>query len=189
MFSTAFKQQIDMFPSKKYIPFLQFTPKLDAFQYIFTDFSRQMINAYENSIIAAVGSAFLATAIGAMAGYALVRFNYKFLWMKTSDDVAFWFVSQRMLPPVVVVFPFILMYHFAGILDSVGGLVIAYTLFNLPLAVWITRDAFRRCAARDRRERLHRRLLEVRLVLPHLDSAGDAWPGGLAADLLHLCLE
>src|SRR4051812_26583638 len=72
MFSTAFKQQIDMFPSKKYIPFLQFTPKLDAFQYIFTDFSRQMINAYENSIIAAVGSAFLATFIGAMAGYALV---------------------------------------------------------------------------------------------------------------------
>jgi multiple sugar transport system permease protein len=143
MFTTAFKQQIDMFPSKKYIPFLQFTPKLNAFEYLFTDFYRQMVNAFSNSLIAALGSSILATLIGAMAGYALIRFSYKFLWMRGSDDFAFWFVSQRMLPPVAVVFPFLLMYRFIGLLDTAIGLLIAYTLFNLPLAVWIMRDAFR----------------------------------------------
>ncbi len=143
MFTTAFKTQIDMFPSKKYIPFLQYTPKLNAFEYLFTDFYRQIVNAFTNSLIAAAGSAVLATLIGAMAGYALIRFSYKFLWLRGSDDFAFWFVSQRMLPPVAVVFPFLLMYRFIGLLDTAIGLMIAYTLFNLPLAVWIMRDAFR----------------------------------------------
>ena len=48
-----------------------------------------------------------------------------------------------MLPPVVIVFPFLMMYRFLGLLDNPWSLALAYTLFNLPLAVWIMRDAFR----------------------------------------------
>ena len=48
-----------------------------------------------------------------------------------------------MLPPVVIIFPFLMMYRFLGLLDNPWSLALAYTLFNLPLAVWIMRDAFR----------------------------------------------
>ncbi len=142
MVTMAFKQQLDLFPRRLVIPWLQFTPKLDAFQYILTDFWPQITNAFTNSLIAAGGSAILATFFGAMAGYGLVRFRYRFGFWR-NDDIAFWFVSQRMLPPVVVVYPFLIMYRFAGLIDNVIGLVIAYTLFSLPITVWILRDAFR----------------------------------------------
>src|SRR4051812_17709158 len=142
MVTTAFKQQVDMTPVRLWIPWVQYTPKLDAFRYIYYDFWPQVSNAFTNSLIAAGGSAIAATLIGAFAGYGLVRFGYKFAWMR-NDDLAFWFVSQRMLPPVVVVYPFLIMYRYAGLIDSVVGLVIAYTLFSLPITVWILRDAFR----------------------------------------------
>jgi len=142
MVSTAFKNQLDLFPKRLIIPFVQYTPKLDAFNYILTDFADQITNAFKNSLIAAGGSALLATFIGAMAGYGLVRFSYKFgSWR--NNDIAFWFISQRMLPPVVIVFPFLLMYRVAGLVDTVVGLLIAYTVFNLPIAIWILRDTFR----------------------------------------------
>ncbi len=142
MVTTAFKNQLDLFPKRLIIPFVQFTPKLDAFNYILTDFADQITNAFKNSLLAAGGSALFATFIGAMAGYGLIRFQYKFgKWR--NDEIAFWFVSQRMLPPVVIVFPFLLMYRVAGLVDTVLGLLIAYTLFNLPIAIWIMRDTFR----------------------------------------------
>lgn len=142
MVTTAFKNQLDLFPKRLFIPFIQFTPKLDAFNYILTDFQDQITNAFKNSLVAAGGSAVLATFIGAMAGYGLIRFQYKFgKWR--NDEIAFWFVSQRMLPPVVIVFPFLLMYRVAGLVDTVLGLLIAYTLFGLPIAIWIMRDTFR----------------------------------------------
>src|SRR6478672_9400913 len=78
MVTTAFKQQVDLFPKRLVLPWIQFTPKLTAFHYVFNDFGSQFRNAFENSLIAAGGSAILATMLGAMAGYALIRFSYKF---------------------------------------------------------------------------------------------------------------
>lgn len=64
-----------------------------------------------------------------------------------NDDVTFWFVSQRMFPPIVSAFALFLLYaemNKSGvrILDSFGGLVLAYTAFGLPFAVWLMRDFF-----------------------------------------------
>lgn len=142
MFTTAFKTQGAIFPTPKYIPWLQFEPTLDAFRTVFTQYRSQLINAFENSIIAAIGSAAAATVLGSLAAYALTRFRFRFGPFR-NDDIAFFFISQRMLPPVVIVFPFLLMYRSLGWLDSPYSLALAYTLFNLPLAVWIMRDAFR----------------------------------------------
>jgi multiple sugar transport system permease protein len=142
MVTTAFKQQGDLFPRRLIVPFLDFAPKLDAFRYILTDFWPQLTTAFTNSVVAATGSALAATALGALAGYGLVRFQYR-LGAWRNDQIAFWFVSQRMLPPVAIVFPFLLAFRAIGLADSAIGLMIAYTLFNLPIAVWIMRDAFR----------------------------------------------
>ena len=142
MFSTAFKTQGAIFPTPKYIPWLQFEPTLDAFRTVLTQYRSQLVNAFENSVISASASAVAATILGALAGYALTRFRFRFGPLK-NDDIAFFFISQRMLPPVVIVFPFLMMYRFLGLLDNPWSLALAYTLFNLPLAVWIMRDAFR----------------------------------------------
>ena len=142
LFSTAFKSQAAIFPTPKYIPWLQFEPTLDAFRTVLTQYRSQLLNAFENSVISASASAVAATILGALAGYALTRFRFRFGPLK-NDDIAFFFISQRMLPPVVIIFPFLMMYRFLGLLDNPWSLALAYTLFNLPLAVWIMRDAFR----------------------------------------------
>jgi len=143
MITTAFKQRPDIFPFPRYIPWLQFEPTLAAFRTVLTDYRSQVVNALANSVIAAAGSALLATLLGALAGYALTRFRYR-LGRWGNDDIAFFFISQRMLPPVAVVFPFLIMYKVLRVVDNPYALAVAYTLFNLPLAVWVLRDAFRK---------------------------------------------
>jgi multiple sugar transport system permease protein len=142
MVTTAFKQRPDIFPVPRYIPWLQFQPTLSAFETVLTDYRSQVVNAILNSVIAAAGSALLATLLGALAGYALTRFRYR-IGRWGNDDIAFFFISQRMLPPVAIVFPFLIMYKVLGWIDNPWALAVAYTLFNLPLAVWVLRDAFR----------------------------------------------
>ncbi len=60
-------------------------------------------------------------------------------------DVTFWFVSQRIFPPIVSAFALFLLYAEVGragltLLDTFGGLVLAYTAFGLPFSVWLMRD-------------------------------------------------
>ena len=145
MVTGAFKQQGDIFPNPTYIPWLEFEPTLRAFRTVLTDYRSQVINALTNSVIASLASAIAATMLGAFAGYGLTRFSYRLGPLK-NDDIAFFFISQRMMPPVAIVFPFLLMYRSLGLLDNPWGLALAYTIFNLPLAVWIMRDAFRAVA-------------------------------------------
>ena len=57
MFSTAFKTQGAIFPTPKYIPWLQFEPTLDAFRTVLTQYRSQLVNAFENSVISASASA------------------------------------------------------------------------------------------------------------------------------------
>jgi len=142
MVITAFKERPDVFPLPTFIPWVDFQPTLSAFQTVFGQYRSQLFNALENSAIAALVGASIATFAGALAGYGLARFDYRKYGLK-NDSIAFFFISQRMMPPVAVVFPFLLMYRYAGVLDRAWSLGIAYALFNLPLAIWITCDAFR----------------------------------------------
>jgi len=61
----------------------------------------------------------------------------------TNEDVAFWMISQRILPPVAVVIPIYVMFQRLGLLDTRTALVITYTAVNLPIVVWLMRDYFR----------------------------------------------
>jgi multiple sugar transport system permease protein len=57
-------------------------------------------------------------------------------------DIAFWIVSQRILPPVAVVIPIYVLFQNLHLLDTRTALVITYTAANLPIAVWLMRDYF-----------------------------------------------
>jgi multiple sugar transport system permease protein len=59
-----------------------------------------------------------------------------------NDDIAFWLISQRMLPPVAVVIPIYILFQRVGLLDTRTALIITYTAINLPIVVWLMRDYF-----------------------------------------------
>ncbi|MEJ2558323.1 MAG: carbohydrate ABC transporter permease, partial [Anaerolineae bacterium] len=127
-----------------YFPWIDFKPTLDAWSYLLTGPPQAaVVRSWVNSAIEALSSAALAVFIGSLAGYALTRFQYLVPGLKWRNrDIAFWIISQRMLPPVVVILPYLIMYHFLGLVDTYPGMILAYTIFNLPFAVWIMRDFF-----------------------------------------------
>ena len=59
-----------------------------------------------------------------------------------NDDILFWIISNRILPPVVVVLPVYLMFQRIGLLDTHIALIATYTAINLPIVVWLMRDFF-----------------------------------------------
>jgi multiple sugar transport system permease protein len=61
----------------------------------------------------------------------------------TNDDIAFWLISQRMLPPVAILVPIYILFQNFGLLNTYTALIVTYTAVNLPLAVWFTRDYFK----------------------------------------------
>jgi multiple sugar transport system permease protein len=141
---TSIKLPIAVFQGPKYFPWIDFQPTLDAWNYLlFGPVQAAVVRSWVNSAIEALSSAALAVFIGSLAGYALTRFQYLVPGLKWRNrDIAFWIISQRMLPPVVVILPYLIMYHFLHLVDTRAGMILAYTVFNLPFAVWIMRDFF-----------------------------------------------
>ena len=141
---TSFKLPIAVFQGPKYFPWIDFKPTLDAWKFVLTGtISAAVYRSWVNSAILATSSAAIAVIIGAMAGYALTRFRYFWRGLKwKNNDIAFFIISQRMLPTVVVILPYLVMFHFLKLIDTYPGMILAYTVFNLPFAVWILRDFF-----------------------------------------------
>lgn len=141
---TSFKLPIAVFQGPKYFPWIDFKPTLDAWNFLLTgSTSAAVYRSWANSAILATSSAAIAVIIGAMAGYALTRFRFYWRGLKwKNSDIAFFIISQRMLPAVVVILPYLIMFHFLKLIDTHLGMVLAYTVFNLPFAVWILRDFF-----------------------------------------------
>lgn len=143
MFTTSFKRPLDVNRVPRYIPFVDFQPILDHWQFLLVTQQEQTVRQFRNSVIAASFSSIVVVILGSMAGYGLSRFKY--YWGRLgwrNDNIAFWIISQRFLPPAVLVIPFLMIYGFLRLVDTHFGLVLAYTAFNIPFAVWIMRDFF-----------------------------------------------
>jgi multiple sugar transport system permease protein len=121
-----------------WIPFLQFQPT--ARNWIAEVAGRQTQHALFNSTAIAVSAATLATLLGMFAAYSLARF--KFVRMK-NEALTIWFLSQRIIPPAVVVIPFFLLMSTLKLHDTLTGLILVNTTFTLPFAVVILRQMFR----------------------------------------------
>jgi multiple sugar transport system permease protein len=101
----------------------------------------EFLSRFLNSIITAVLASVLAVLLGGLAAYGLSRFRYSFLWMQ-NKDISFFFLSQLILPPVVLALPFLVLYKELALLDTSIGLVLLYTLTVLPIVIWIMKDQF-----------------------------------------------
>ena len=87
---------------------------------------------FMNSLIIAISSTVLAVGMGTLTAYGFSRFK-----VKGEQDLLFFILSTRMLPPVVVAIPMFLMYRMVGLNDTHWGLIILYTAFNLSFSVWL----------------------------------------------------
>lgn len=87
---------------------------------------------YLNSIVIGFGSTFLAVFLGTLAAYAFSRFR-----VPLKDDLLFFILSTRMMPPIAVAIPIFLMYRALGLSDTHLGMILLYTAVNLSLAVWL----------------------------------------------------
>src|SRR5258708_8096747 len=132
----SLKTHADIFKPGAIIPFLQFTPTLDAWKFVI---DRQVINCFFSSSLVGVGTSVLVLVIGTPSAYSLARFEFKRM---KSKDITLWFLSQRVLPPVVVLTPFYIMLAQFGLIDTWFGLILLYSTFNLPFCVVIMRDIF-----------------------------------------------
>ena len=101
----------------------------------------EFLKHFINSVICSVGASAFAVVIGSLAAYGLSRFEYKFgPWR--NKDISFFFLSQLILPPVVLALPFLVLYKELALLDTRIGLILVYTLMVLPIVIWIMRDQF-----------------------------------------------
>lgn len=101
----------------------------------------EFLKRFGNSAVVALASSTLAVVLGSLAAYGLSRFDYRFGFMRNSD-ISFFFLSQLILPPVVLALPFLVLYKELALLDTRIGLILLYTLTVLPIVIWIMRDQF-----------------------------------------------
>ena len=160
IFATAFKSGPD---SIAYPPKVIFEPSAEGFCNLFTTRSRQTEEyiatlppassacdsitraskmvivgqsnytpRFVNSLIIAFGSTALSVLLGVTAAYAFSRFK-----VPAKDDLLFFILSTRMMPPIAVAIPIYLMYRELGLSDTRLGMILLYTAVNVSLAVWL----------------------------------------------------
>ena len=59
-----------------------------------------------------------------------------------NSDIAFWLISQRILPPIAVAIPLYVLFQQVGLLDNVVALIVTYVAANIPIVIWLMRDYF-----------------------------------------------
>lgn len=120
---------------------MDFPPALIApptLEHYFNIFTTIPLHTYlANSFIAVSTATLLSLLLGSLAGYGLARYNFR-----GRRDLLFWILSLRILPPAAVVVPFYILFSMSGLLQSIFGLTLAYTLLTLPLSIWLMRSFF-----------------------------------------------
>ena len=160
IFATSFKTPPD---SIAYPPKLIFQPSIEGYCNLFTTRTRQtaeyisslgpatsfcdqvtrsrnmviagpsnFVPRFVNSLVIAFGSTFCAVFLGTLAAYGFSRFK-----VPLADDLLFFILSTRMMPPIAVAIPIYLMYREVGLSDSALGMILLYTAVNVSLAVWL----------------------------------------------------
>ncbi len=188
VFVTSFKIEVQVDSGPYYLPFVDFWPTLDAWDFMLLQ--NNTLGPYLNSIVVALASTCLALLIGSLAAYALVRIRFqvkvaavltfvvlviaiivavvaldvpwivalgvavalfllalatfvrRFKAAVGNNDIEFWMISNRIMPPIVAVLPIYVMFQHLHLLDTQVALISTYTGVNLPIVVWLTRDFF-----------------------------------------------
>jgi multiple sugar transport system permease protein len=94
-------------------------------------------DSFLNSLFSASFSTAFSLLLGVPAAYALSKSA-----TRGKRALSFGILATRMAPPIAFTIPFFLFYRWIGLLDTVTGLVLVYTSFNLPLVIWMMQPFF-----------------------------------------------
>ncbi len=140
--TTSFKTANGVTSGPTYIPWVQYDPSLNGWRSLFGGVGGiDIVKPYLDSLIVTGAATVLSLVFGSFAAYGLSRFTYRAGFVKNADLI-FFFISQRIMPPIVLAIPFFLLLQFFGLLDTKIGLVVVYIALLLPIAVWIMVDFF-----------------------------------------------
>jgi ABC-type glycerol-3-phosphate transport system permease component len=125
-------------------PVFTFKPTLEHYRYAFEQANFALY--IRNTLIVALASTFIVVVTGSLASYAFARYNVG------GGNLMFFILTTRMMPAIAVVLPFFIIFRTAGNtavgqffqlgLDRLGTLVVCYTIFNLPFAIWLLHSFF-----------------------------------------------
>ncbi|MCB1486393.1 MAG: carbohydrate ABC transporter permease [Bauldia sp.] len=126
-------------PSDDYlaVPPVWFPDKPTMVHYTAALFDYRGLQGLVNSLIISVSATVLSCFVGTLMAYSLARFN------TGGQHLSFWVLSQRFLPPIAIVLPLFLNYRLMGLQDTHIGMILAYTVFTLPVGVWMMYAYFR----------------------------------------------
>jgi multiple sugar transport system permease protein len=83
----------------------------------------------------------VSLAVAAAVFFILLQtIGHRFKRALGNNDIAFWMISQRMLPPIAVVIPIYILFQRLHLLDTYAALIITYVASNLPIVIWLMRD-------------------------------------------------
>jgi multiple sugar transport system permease protein len=121
-----------------WIPWLHFEPTLKPWRDMFA--LPEIKSATVISTQLAVGAATLSLVLGTLAAYGIARFRF---FRPQNGSLTTWFLSQRIMPPVIFVAPYFLIMRQAALLDNVWGLTILNATFNMTFPIIILTQMFR----------------------------------------------
>jgi multiple sugar transport system permease protein len=136
---SSLKSEEAVIHGPRYLPFVDFTPNLEAWRFILFDSHENLLRPLWNSLIVSATATLLATAFACLMLYALTRLRRS----EKSTRLLLWLVlSSRVLPPVSMVIALYMAARFAGLLETKTALIITYTAVNLPVATWLLLPTF-----------------------------------------------
>jgi multiple sugar transport system permease protein len=135
--TNAFKPRREQFEPGSLIPWVHYEPTLRIWEEVFT--TSNPVEPLINSVVVTAIATVLVAIIGTMAAYSLSRFQFG---KSGNKNIIVFFLSQRVLPPVVVLIPFFILLNAVNMTDTRLGLALVYVTFNLPFGVLIMRQIF-----------------------------------------------
>ena len=123
------QQSLELSPTWVFVPtfenFVRLTERGDFLQ------------GLQNSLVIVSGSVVLVLAVGVPAAYAISRYD-----IPHERDVLVWILSSRMLPPVAVMIPFLLIFQQFELFDTIPGMILIYGTINISIVVWVMKAFF-----------------------------------------------
>lgn len=124
--TSGFKRDIDIWARGP----LYFKPSMASYKSVLSN--KDFLISLKNSLIVASISTFFSIILGAMASYGITRYSSKF-----KELIAYSFLTFRMIPQISLVIPLFMMFNTLNLKDTLTGVTLAHTSFNLPYVIWL----------------------------------------------------
>ena len=141
--TTSIKPREAVLQGPKYLPWVDFQPDNKGwFPLLYEPGQRaNFARHFENTLVVSLAAAALAVALGSLAAFGLSRFQYRY-GPYDNKQIRNFFLAQLILPPAAIALPVLLMFVNLGLKDTREGLILIYTVMNLPIVIWIMFDQF-----------------------------------------------